>query len=131
MRPFALALLLAAAPAYAATPADLLADYAAQARRESPAFAGFSAERGRAFFNATHGKDWSCATCHGANPVAAGKHTVTGKPIAPLAPAANAERFASLDKAEKWFKRNCGDVAGRGCTAAEKGDVLAWLVTLK
>ncbi len=99
--------------------------------RPDPAFAAFSAERGRQFFAATHGKEWSCTSCHTANPAAAGKHAVTGKPIAPLAPAANPERFATPAKAEKWFKRNCNDVAGRPCTAREKGDVLAWLATVK
>ena len=131
MRPIALALALAAAPAFAATPVEIQADFAAQARKESPAFAGFSADRGRAFFTAAHGKEWRCDTCHGTNPAQPGKHAITGKVIAPLAPAANAGRFASLDKAEKWFKRNCGDVAGRPCTATEKGDVLAWLITVK
>lgn len=131
MRPLLLALAFSAAPTLAATPSDLLAEFAAQARKESLAFAGFSADRGRAFFTAAHGKDWRCDTCHGANPALPGKHAVTGKTIAPLAPAANPERFASLDKAEKWFKRNCGDVAGRPCTPLEKGDVLAWLATVK
>ncbi len=131
VRPFLLAQALAAAPAVAATPADLLADFAAQAKKANPAFAGFSADRGRAFFTAAHGKEWRCDTCHGANPAQPGKHAATGKAIAPLAPAANPERFASLDKAEKWFKRNCGDVAGRPCTPLEKGDVLAWLATVK
>jgi hypothetical protein len=32
---------------------------------------------------------------------------------------------------EKWFKRNCNDVAGRACTALEKGDVLTYLLSLK
>jgi hypothetical protein len=131
MRPLLLALVLAAAPAFAATPSDLLADFASQAKKDSPAFAGFSADRGRAFFTAAHGKPWRCDTCHGADPARSGKHTVTGKVIAPLAPAANPDRFANLDKAEKWFKRNCGDVVGRPCTPIEKGDVLAWLATVK
>jgi len=34
-------------------------------------------------------------------------------------------------KVEKWFRRNCNDVMGRECTAGEKADVLAWLLTLK
>ena len=34
-------------------------------------------------------------------------------------------------RVEKWFRRNCNDVVGRECTAAEKADVLAWLLTLK
>jgi len=131
MRALLLAVLLSSSPAFAATPSDLLAEFASQARKESPAFAGFSADRGRAFFSSAHGKEWRCDTCHGANPAVPGRHAVTGKAIAPLAPAANPERFASLDKAEKWFKRNCGDVVGRPCTPLEKGDVLAWLATVR
>jgi hypothetical protein len=32
---------------------------------------------------------------------------------------------------EKWFKRNCNDVVGRACTAQEKGDVLAYVMTAR
>ena len=64
-------------------------------------------------------------------PTQAGKHASTGKPIGPLAPAFNAERFTDAAKTEKWFRRNCNDVIGRECTAGEKADVLAWLLTLK
>lgn len=123
--------LAAALPAPAVTPAELRDTYALEARRESPAFTAFSADRGRQFFSATHGKDWSCATCHTANPAAAGKHAATGKAIQPLAPSANAARFTDAAKADKWFKRNCNDVAGRACTAQEKGDILAWLLAIR
>jgi hypothetical protein len=75
--------------------------------------------------------EWSCASCHTQNPLSVGKHAKTGKDIAPLAPAANAERLTSPDKVEKWFKRNCNDVLGRTCTPQEKGDVLAFLLSLK
>jgi hypothetical protein len=109
----------------AATPADLLAGYAAQAG--TPA----QAARGQAFFTTTHGKDWSCSSCHGAVPTQTGKHAATGKPIGALAPAFNAERFTDAAKAEKWFRRNCNDVVGRACSAAEKADVLTWLLSLK
>jgi hypothetical protein len=111
--------------AQAATPAELLAGFAAQAgAAPSPA-------RGQQFFTANHGKEWACATCHGAVPVQAGKHAATGKVIGALAPAANADRFTDAAKVEKWFRRNCNDVAGRDCTPAEKADVLAWLLALK
>jgi hypothetical protein len=89
------------------------------------------AARGEAFFKSTHGGDWSCASCHTANPLAPGKHAKTGKVIAPLAPAANPQRFADAAKVEKWFKRNCNDVLGRVCTAQEKGDVTAYLKSLR
>ena len=115
----------ASVAAQATTPAELQAAYTAQAG--SPA----QAARGQAFFTRTHGKEWSCASCHGAKPVAPGKHAATGKTIAPLAPAFNPERFTDNAKVEKWFRRNCNDVVSRECTAAEKADVLAWLQTLK
>lgn len=113
-----------------AGPADLQAGYAAQARAAGDS-GTFDAARGQRFFTTTHGGDWSCASCHTANPRQNGRHQVTGKTIAPMAPAANAERFTRADKVEKWFKRNCRDVLERECTAQEKGDVMAWLLSLR
>ena len=123
--------LAACAAAMAGTPSNLSASYADAVRSATGAFAGFSAERGARFFQSTHGGDWTCATCHTSNPAVTGKHAKTGKAIAPLAPAANPERFTDASVAEKWFKRNCNDVLGRACTAQEKGDVLAWLIAQK
>jgi len=117
--------------ARAETPADFLRSFEAAARQDAAGFAGFSAQRGEAFFKSTHGREWSCASCHTQNPAVDGRHAKTDKPIAPLAPAANAERFARPDKVEKWLKRNCNDVLGRACTPLEKGDVLAYLMSLK
>jgi hypothetical protein len=119
------ALLAAAGVAHADTPAQLLANYAAQAR------AAPSPERGRQFFATAHGAEWSCGSCHGTPPVQAGKHARTGRAIAPLAPAANAERFTDAAFSEKWFRRNCNDVVGRECSAGEKADILSWLVSLR
>ena len=111
--------------ALAATPNELLADYTrSSATKAEP-------ERGRLFFTNRHGQDWACASCHGATPADTGKHAVTGKQIRPLAPAFNPERFTNPAKVEKWFRRNCNDVVGRECSAAEKADVIAWLLTLK
>jgi mono/diheme cytochrome c family protein len=111
--------------AYAATPADLQAAYGA--------LSGTSAapDRGQQLFTTRHGREWSCSSCHGAVPTQAGKHASTGKPIAPLAPAFDPERFVDAAKTEKWFRRNCNDIMGRECSAAEKADVIAWLRTLK
>lgn len=120
-----------AAPAAAESPADVLAAFEREARAADPAFAGFSAARGRAFFLARHGTDWSCATCHGEDPAQPGRHATTGKAIAPLAPAADPQRFTDPRKVEKWFRRNCNDVLERACTAQEKGDVLGWLLTVR
>jgi mono/diheme cytochrome c family protein len=120
-----LLLVLAGATAGAATPAELLAGYTAAAG--APAVAA----RGQAFFTTAHGRDWSCASCHGGTPVQGGRHAGTGKAIAALAPAANARRFTDTATTEKWFRRNCNDVLGRECSAGEKADVLAWLQSLR
>ena len=121
---------LAAQPAIAETPSQILASIQNEAKA-IPGFQEFSAVRGESFFKITHGKKSSCASCHTENPAAQGKHAETGKDILPLAPSANAERFGDPAKVEKWFKRNCNDVLGRVCTAQEKGDVLIYLITVK
>ena len=110
---------------YGATPGELEAGYSAQAG--TPA----SAARGQALFTTRHGREWSCSSCHGAVPTRAGSHAATGKLIATLAPAFNVERFTDPAKVEKWFRRNCNDVVGRECSAAEKADVLSWLRSLR
>ena len=117
--------------AQAETAPDQQKRFEIEARASGSGFSGFSARRGEALFKATHGAEWSCASCHTANPLAAGKHAKTGKPIAPLAPAANPERFTDAAFVDKWFRRNCNDVLGRACTAQEKGDVLQYLMSLK
>ena len=123
----ALLALLCAGTAQAAetTPAAQLQHWSAQAGAPgNPA-------KGQTFFNAKHGGEWSCASCHGTPPTAQGKHANTGKVIAPLAPAFNAKAFTDSAKVDKWFKRNCNDVLTRECSAAEKADVLAYLNSLK
>lgn len=117
--------LLVAGSAAAATPSEILQDF------EAAGAAAPSAPRGERFFNAKHASDWSCASCHTANPLEAGRHARTGKTIAPLAPAANPERFADPARVDKWFRRNCNDVLGRTCSAQEKADVLAYLLSLR
>ncbi len=127
-----LAALLAVVPqtALAAAPGTLLDTYRTAALKEDAGFRDFSAPRGEQFFHAKHG-DTSCATCHTDNPKAGGKHAKTGKAIEPLAPVANAKRLSDPVKVEKWFKRNCKDVLQRACTAREKGDFVAWLISVK
>ena len=125
------ALLLFAGAAGAEVPADYLRSLDAAARANAAGFAGFSAARGATWFASRHGSDWSCATCHTDRPLASGRHATTGRAIAPLAPAANPERLTDTAKIEKWFRRNCNDVLGRACTPVEKGDVIAWLTSLK
>jgi hypothetical protein len=109
---------------FSANPQELLKGYEDQAGKSSPA-------RGEKFFNAKHGKEWSCASCHENPPNHATKHIVTGKVIKPLTPNSNPERFVDQAKVDKWFKRNCNDVLARECTAQEKADVLSWLMTVK
>lgn len=119
--------LLSATPARAETPQDMLSGYQAGVAN----FKGFSAERGQALYQNTQGGDWSCSSCHTKNPLAEGKHAVTGKRIAALSPNANPDRFTNPGKTEKWFKRNCNDVLKRECSPQEKGDLLTYLISLK
>ena len=114
--------------AHAETPQDLLQSWRAEARAQSPQFAGFSAERGRSLYF-TQPADWSCSTCHTNDPRGAGHHAVTSKSIKPLSPLANPARFSDVAKVQKWFKRNCQDVLKRECTVVEKGDLLAFLLS--
>jgi mono/diheme cytochrome c family protein len=114
-----------AGTAGAMPPGELAASYSARAG--TPA----DPARGERFFVASHGREWRCATCHGALPTGDGRHAATGRAIGPLAPAFRAGRLSEPAKVEKWFKRNCNDVLGRECTAGEKADVLAWLISLK
>ncbi|MBI4985768.1 MAG: DUF1924 domain-containing protein [Rhodocyclales bacterium] len=126
-----LASLIVALPAAAEAPAQMLSAYAAEAGRAQPGFAA-SAERGRQFYSEKRSaaeKMPSCATCHTDNPGAGGKHVITSKPIEALAPVAGSTRFTDTAKTEKWFRRNCKEVVGRECTAAEKADVLRFLLT--
>ena len=121
---------LAASPAYAVTPLEVLASIKTEADGLA-GFQGFSATRGESFFKTKHNHDLSCSSCHTDNPAVQGKHSETGKLIKPLAPAANDERFTDMKKVAKWFKRNCNDVLDRECTPQEKGDVLSYLLTVK
>ena len=121
---FSLGLLLTGA-ARAGTPQEQLASFSAAAGATA------EAARGQKFFTSTHGREWSCSSCHGAVPTGEGKHAATGKVIGPLAPAFNANRFVDSAKTEKWFRRNCNDVLGRECLPAEKADVLAWLLSIQ
>lgn len=122
---FFIALLFVSLNSWAATPAELLAGYVAQSGQPA------NAAKGETFFKASHGQEWQCTSCHGKSPTVGGRHASTDKAIEALAPATNAKRFTDSAKVEKWFRRNCKDVLARECTAAEKADVLAWLITLR
>lgn len=140
MKKLTLGLLLAAAfnsglAMADASSAQTLADkYAAIAKAANPASTGLSVADGKAFFNKEiiiKGKPVACASCHTANPAAEGKHIVTGKPIRPLSPVVNAKRFSDLEKVEKNFTDHCNDIISRDCTAQEKGNFIAYLLTTK
>jgi hypothetical protein len=129
LRPLLLPLLLACGLASAETPRQVMDGYAVEAAR---AQAGFKplASRGGSFYAQRFGvseKMPGCTACHTDNPAQAGRHAVTGKDIKPLAATANAERFTDPAKVEKWFRRNCKEVVGRECAAAEKADFIAFL----
>jgi hypothetical protein len=131
----AAALLSVSAALAAMTPAQkaLYDQYVGEAQAAGPAFAGFSAERGKAFFSDRHtgGKPDTpvCTECHTTDLTKTGK-TRAGKDIEPMAASANRKRYTDKAEVEKWFKRNCNDVTGRECTLAEKGDVLTYLLGL-
>jgi hypothetical protein len=124
--------LLAASECYADPRRDtILTELLAQAKKEEPALARFSAERGAAFYRATHkgGKQGtaSCTACHGNSPQEKGR-TRAGKDIEPMAVSRNPARYTDREDVEKWFVRNCNDVLGRTCTAKEKGDFITYML---
>lgn len=116
---------LLATNVWAIDPVSLEKQYSSEAKQAS------SVTRGEKFFISKHGKEWSCASCHGMPPSKEGKHASTDKSISPLAPAFNSKRFTDEAKVNKWFKRNCNDVLGRECSFLEKADVMAYLNSLK
>ena len=120
--------------AQAESTAVLLKQYELQAKQESAAFVGFSAAKGERFFHAerlhSDGKKVSCATCHTADPRNSGK-TRANKVIDAMAVSVNPQRLSDAAKVEKWFGRNCKDVLERACTAQEKGDFMAYLLSVK
>lgn len=116
-------------PSLASGPNDLIQHYSRQAASEQAGFTP-NAKRGAAFYRqpfASSTEMPACVSCHTEQPGLPGRHAITGKRILPLAPAANNERFSDPAKVEKWFGRNCRDVLGRACSAAEKADFIAYL----
>ena len=107
----------------------ILAELLAQAKKDEAGFTRFVAERGAAFYRATHpgGKQGSCTSCHGNSPLDTGK-TRAGKAIDPMAVSKSPARYTDRDTVEKWYTRNCQDVLGRACTAKEKGDFITYMM---
>lgn len=110
---------------------EQLAQYAAAAKAANPAFASFSTERGKTLHTQTFagGKPDTpaCASCHGKDPRTAGR-SPAGKTIDPMALSTTPSRYTDPAKVEKWFKRNCTEVMGRECTAAEKADFIQFAI---
>jgi len=120
-----------AMPVLAAAGQDaVLALYKAQAIAADSAFAGFSADRGKALYassNAGGSPDTpSCTSCHTVSPLKAGL-TRAGKAIEPMAVFVSPTRYTDMAKTEKWFARNCKSVLGRECSPQEKGDFITYL----
>ena len=120
----------------------LLVKYEAQAKEEAKdkkgkvigTVAAFAAETGREFYlkrRTWNAKDYTCSGCHTTDPKNEGKHIETKKPIAPLAPSINHERFIDVAKVEKNFAEHCADLYDRDCRAEEKGNFVAYLMSVK
>jgi mono/diheme cytochrome c family protein len=120
----------------------LMADYASQDKtvaakqKRNPIRAEeFSAETGKQLFLRT--KNWegedapSCSSCHTDDPRQKGKHAASKKPILPLAPISNPERFTNVAKVEKNFSTHCQEIYNRDCDPAEKGHYLAYFLSVK
>ena len=116
----------------AESPTDFIKIYGEQCNHDNPGSCKhFDPARGQALYNKQQGSEWNCATCHAPDPKMMGEHCETHKQIQPMSPTANPDRFTDSAKVEKWFKRSCKDVLGRECTAQEKGDFLAFLISLQ
>ncbi len=102
--------------------------YRVAAVQENPAFKDFSVTAGRRLYTAKVG-ELACASCHTDSPMLEGRHVKTNQVILPLAPAANPRRFTDAAQVEKWFSRNCNEVLNRACSAREKGDLMAYLLS--
>lgn len=111
----------------------LEAKYAGIAKSVNPSYTGPSAEEGKIFFNreiGVKGRQVACASCHTTNPADTGKNIVTNKPIRPLSPAVNPKRFTDLDNVEEKFVEHCNDITGSDCTAQDKANFIAYLITV-
>lgn len=127
----AIGALMFSMPALAGPREDQLAQYASVAKAASPAFSGFSADRGKTLhtqvFAGGKPDTPACTTCHGKDTRAPGRN-LAGKVIDPVAVSAVTSRYTDPAKVEKWFKRNCNEVLGRECSAQEKGDWLSFML---
>lgn len=120
----------------------LLVTYAEQAKVEAKQEKGrgtvsdkpFTVEAGRQFYlvrRTWQSGDFTCSGCHTEDPRKEGKHIQTKQPIKPLAPSANPDRFVNVEKVEANFTAHCMDLHERDCRAHEKGNFVAYLMSVK
>jgi len=120
----------------------LLVTYAAKAKLEVKEEKGrgtvsdkpFTAEAGRKFYlvrRTWQAGDFTCSGCHTEDPRQEGKSIKTKAPIKPLAPSVNPERFVDIQKVEANFTAHCMDLHERDCRAYEKGNLIAYLMSVK
>jgi hypothetical protein len=108
---------------------------AAKAKGKPIAAEEFAADAGRKIYLSS--RNWegaeapACAACHTDDPKKPGKHAATKKPIQPLAPAVNPERFTNIAKVEKNFSTHCQEIYSRDCDPSEKGHFLAYMLSIK
>ena len=94
----------------------------------------FTAKVGREFYlirRTWQAGDFTCSGCHTDDPRKEGRHIETKLPIKPLAPSANPERFVDVQKVEANFTAHCMDLHERDCRAYEKGNFIAYLMSVK
>ena len=120
----------------------LLVTYAAKAKIEFQEQKGrgavsdkpFSAAVGRDFYlirRTWQSSDFTCSGCHTDDPRNEGRHIETKGAIKPLAPSANPDRFVDVQKVEANFTAHCMDLHERDCRAYEKGNFIAYLMSVK
>jgi mono/diheme cytochrome c family protein len=109
----------------------LAAKYIDSAKMVNPTFTP-SFVAGKQFYNRkfnTNGHEVACASCHTQNPANTGKNIVTSKPIKPLSPVVNPNRFTDIAKVEDNFIDHCNDIIGADCSAEEKANFITYLLT--
>ena len=145
------------AAAHGATPEEILARYEKQAHADFEGFNGFSAAEGRAFYFGKHQVavvgEVGCFSCHLQDPrhsamrhrtkvLCRACHVINDsehvdpanakkRELEAFAPVANPRRFADPEVVEQWFNLNCRYILQRQCTTMEKGNLVAWLLSLE
>ena len=94
----------------------------------------FTAKAGREFYlirRTWQSRDFTCSGCHTEDPRKEGRHIQNKFPIKPLAPSVNPERFIDVQRVEANFTAHCMDLHERDCRAFEKGNFIAYLMSVK